>query len=468
VDALVYDQIWPNGRFLQDSLAGPANDQTALQSDQLWYVGVLMEMFGTLAGVAGKQMFRHAAVAGDKMYYVYGGVLVIIVYPAMDIVALEFAAQTVVSTVAGMVVVWNILFAPCTLGEDMTTKRLSAAVVIMLGIVGCGSFGPHYEVVRTTDELLKQMFTTPGAIIYYLLLALFLVIGYGVLLPNEKLMPKQSLRNGALQGALSGAINGNAFVVKAAIIFVEQGKWQDFMLYFLWALTAAYHLAAIALLAYALRSHEALHVVTIYEAMSIFVGAVSGNMVLAEYQGQTPLEIALYVPSVLIIMCGMTLMVYWPNKFGEGDEILWNTDDIEAMTENVPICKCFRDRGCCCCCGVVTQSRKGENASLVDGAGAPDYDDGQGGGPKKKVTFGGAEAPATDEAAPRDAIDRVLDWGSNTQEWIKGLPASTGKASREALDNAGKASSGAFANVKKAGGNALAKLPTPGKPREEA
>lgn len=102
--------------------------------------------------------------------------------------------------VAGMVVVWNILLAPCTLGEDMTTKRISSAVVIMLGIVGAGSFGPHFEAERTPDQELQQLFTTGGAIFYYLLLFSFLAIGYGVVLPNEEWMPKQSLRNGALQG----------------------------------------------------------------------------------------------------------------------------------------------------------------------------------------------------------------------------------------------------------------------------
>merc|ERR1711988_1160531 len=200
-------------RLLQDSMAGQAS---GLKSDNLWFLGVFMELLGTFAGIAGKQMFRHAAVSGEKKFYAYGFVMVVLVYPTLDIFALEFAAQTVVSTVTGMVVVWNILLAPCTLGEDMTTKRISSAVVIMLGIVGAGSFGPHYEIVRSPEEELTQMFATGGAIAYYLLLFTFLGLGYGVVLKNETWMPKQSLRNGALQGALAGSINGNAFVVKAA------------------------------------------------------------------------------------------------------------------------------------------------------------------------------------------------------------------------------------------------------------
>ena len=198
--ALLYQGV-VEGRSLQDNLAGPASDHGGLQSDNLWFLGVFMELLGTLASVAGKQMFRHAAVTGERKFYAYGGICVVLIYPALDILALEFAAQTVVSTVTGMVVVWNILLAPCTLGEDMTTKRISSAVVIMLGIVGAGSFGPHYEIVRTPDQELTQMFKTGGAIAYYLLLFSWLALGYGVLLRNETLMPKQSLRNGALQGA---------------------------------------------------------------------------------------------------------------------------------------------------------------------------------------------------------------------------------------------------------------------------
>ena len=92
-------------------------------------------------------------------------------------------------------------------------------------------------------------------------------------------------------------------MVKAAILFVQHNKWNEFMLYFLWALTACYHLFALGMLAVALRSHEALHVVTIYEATSIAVGSLSGNMVLAEYQGQTGTELGFYIPCVLLIMC---------------------------------------------------------------------------------------------------------------------------------------------------------------------
>ena len=82
------------------------------------------------------------------------------------------------------------------------------------------------------------------------------------------------------------------------------------MLYFLWALTATYHLFALAMLAVALRSHEALHVVTIYEATSIAVGALSGNMVLAEYQGQTGIELGFYIPCVLLIMCAWSKLTF--------------------------------------------------------------------------------------------------------------------------------------------------------------
>ncbi|KAL3931803.1 MAG: hypothetical protein SGPRY_000976 [Prymnesium sp.] len=390
--------IW--GRLLQDNLAGPANDIASFKSDNLWFLGVFMEFLGTFVSVAGKQMFRHAAVSGQRRFYVYGFIGVVLIYPALDIVALEFAAQTVISTVAGMVVVWNILLAPCTLGEDMTTKRISSAVVIMLGIVGAGSFGPHFEAERTPDQELQQLFTTGGAIFYYLLLFSFLAIGYGVVLPNEEWMPKQSLRNGALQGgcALAGSINGNAFVVKAAILFVQHGQWGSFWLYFLWALTCTYHLFALSMLALALRSHEALHVVTIYEAVSIAVGALSGNLVLAEYQGQGTLELTFYIPC--------------------GDEILWNAEDIEVMTENVPICRMGRDAGLCFCCSNLQPFKKGdaENSSLIDGRkGIGDFGGDLAAPTKKRVSFGGEVPIATSKATEDDWVDRVLDWGTDMQ-----------------------------------------------------
>jgi uncharacterized membrane protein len=209
-----------------------------LQSDDLWFLGCLMELIGTLGSVCGKQFFRHAALSGRKSSYVYGGLLVVFFYPLCNIIALEFAAQTVISTVTGMVVVWNILLAPCTLREDMTTKRMTTAVVVMIGIVGAGSFGAHYEVERDPDAELVQL-SNPAAISYYVMLAAMFTMGYGVLLrekqpawmPRWATMPQGSMRQGALQGFLAGAINGNAFVLKAALVFVRYGEWGNVMTY---------------------------------------------------------------------------------------------------------------------------------------------------------------------------------------------------------------------------------------------
>ena len=186
--------------------APPGLHEETLSSDSLWFLGCLLEFFGTLASVAGKQLFRYAAVSGQKGAYVYGILLVVLIYPAANIGALEFAAQTVISTVTGMVVVWNILLAPCTLGEDMTTKRMTSAVIIMLGIVGAGSFGAHYEVDRTPDSELAQL-GRPASIVYYIILGLTISVGYFIVLKNEKWMPPGSVRQGALQGETMDTIS---------------------------------------------------------------------------------------------------------------------------------------------------------------------------------------------------------------------------------------------------------------------
>lgn len=185
---------------LASPAAPPGIIDEGLQSDNLWALGCFFELFGTLASVSGKQLFRHAAITGRKTSYVYGTLLVVFVYPACNVLALDYAAQTVVSTVTGTVVVWNILLAPCTLGENMTTKRMTSAMVILLGIAGAGSFGAHFEVDRTPTSELQQL-AQPVSIAYYVMLATALVVGYAVVLPNQKWMPPGSVRQGALQGS---------------------------------------------------------------------------------------------------------------------------------------------------------------------------------------------------------------------------------------------------------------------------
>jgi hypothetical protein len=75
----------------------------------------------------------------------------------------------------------------------------------------------------------------------------------------------------------------------------------------------------------------------------------------------------LYIPSVGIILYGLTLTVCWPAYFGEGDEILWNEEDVQAAIGSVPACTRARDRGCCPCLDRQHEGVKTEASLLLVG-----------------------------------------------------------------------------------------------------
>ena len=135
-------------------------------ADELWWVGVLLDAVATLAGTGGKQLLRFAVMKNNYWYYPLGLVCTAIIDPAFDISAYSFAAQSIISPMAGMVVVWNVLLAPITLGETLTRSRKLGALLIVLGTLCVGLFGNHNSVDRSVDEYL-QLFARPVALVYY-------------------------------------------------------------------------------------------------------------------------------------------------------------------------------------------------------------------------------------------------------------------------------------------------------------
>ena len=102
-------------------------DPTDASSGSQWYIGLCLDVVATLAGTGGKQLLRHAAVSKNMWFYPLGLVCTAVIDPAFDISAYSFAAQSIIAPCAGMVVVWNVLLAPWTLGETVPTTVMSVS-----------------------------------------------------------------------------------------------------------------------------------------------------------------------------------------------------------------------------------------------------------------------------------------------------------------------------------------------------
>ena len=136
-------------------------------------IGVGLDTVATFTGAVGKMLLRHAAVTGNMWFYPLGFLFTGVIDPAFDASAYSFAAASIVTACAGLVIVWTVILAPCYLGEPLTQSRAGSALLICAGTIGTGVFGNHVEVERTVDEYLA-LFTRPAACAYYAVLAVCL------------------------------------------------------------------------------------------------------------------------------------------------------------------------------------------------------------------------------------------------------------------------------------------------------
>ena len=316
--------------------------------NDLWWIGVLLDAFATLAGTGGKQLLRYAVISKNPWYYPLGLMCTAMIDPAFDISAYGFAAQSIIAPCAGMVVVWNVLLAPCTLNERLTRSRLSGALLILVGTICVGLYGSHDDVERSVDEYL-QLFSRPAAMVYYLIFAVWTCVCLYTWRRGS------AFASGFAMGALGGSLAGNMFTTKAVVEMfkcVAQGSdnaqgcdANPFFtpypyLFFtismarltltltqtqtltLTKLTLSLSLrlsrrptlikvlatVSLYMLAVGLRSFEALYMITVFEGFMIISGAVSGNVVMNEAAHQQTYELVLYAMSIGIILCGLYVL----------------------------------------------------------------------------------------------------------------------------------------------------------------
>jgi uncharacterized membrane protein len=295
--------------------------ETTTESN-LWWVGVLLDCVATLAGTGGKQLLRHASVTKKMRFYPLGLVFTAIIDPAFDIAAYSFAAVSIIAPMAGMVVVWNILLAPCTLGEQLTFSRKLGALLICIGTLCVGLFGNHNEVERTVEEYLT-LFAEPAACAYY---AAFVLWSIGCFVVWQRGTPVVS---GFCVGAYAGSLAGNMFTTKAVVeMFVcvmssntdgEGGAaaaagcktnpfWTVWPYLFI-TISLTVCVISLYLLGLGLTKFEALFMITVYEGFMIITGSLSGNIVMREAAGQPQHILLLYGGAVLIILWGLWVLL---------------------------------------------------------------------------------------------------------------------------------------------------------------
>ena len=307
---------------------GTACEAGEATENPLWFVGVLLDAVATLAGTGGKQLLRYAVVTKNPWYYPLGLVCTAVIDPAFDISAYGFAAQSIIAPMAGMVVVWNIMIAPFTLGERLTRSRTIGALLIVIGTLFVGIFGNHKEFKRSVDDYL-DLFSSSLALTYYFAFAIFT----GACVHFYK--HGTPFVSGFSIGALGGALAGNMFTTKAVVEMMKCVATTDadadpcatpcsfnpFLT--IWPylfVTVSLTLACVSLymLAVGLRHFEALYMITVFEGFMIVSGSLSGNLVMYEMEGQPAHLLALYSLAIGVILVGLFVLLQGESRRNAG------------------------------------------------------------------------------------------------------------------------------------------------------
>lgn len=280
-----------------------------------WMIGVLLDVVATLAGTVGKQFLRFAAVRQNAWYYPLGLFFTGVIDPIFDAGAYSFAAASIITACAGMVIVWNVLLAPYTLGEPLTRPRMWGSAMIAVGTIFTGVFGNHTEVNRSVEEYL-ELFSRPAALVYYGCMVAAVAFCF-VKGRDPNLSPQMS---GYYMSTVAGILAGNTFTTKAVVEMVEcvsessahceSNPFLTVWPYVFICGTLVFSGGSLLILAIALRGSEALASITIFEGFMIITGAVQGNIVMDEARDVDWINFVGYCENVFLILAGLGVLLH--------------------------------------------------------------------------------------------------------------------------------------------------------------
>ncbi|CAD7924249.1 unnamed protein product [Amoebophrya sp. A120] len=226
--------------------------------------------------------------------------------PFLDAFAYQDVAQSLITPLTGLGVVWNTLLAPCTLGEVLSAKRVIAITLIVLGIILTVCFAVKVEsrTWQTTDDI-KEIWYSWRTRCY---VVAFSVLIAGSVHLQQRFENKHDYRRGFLIGCTAGALSGNMFCMKLLMELLAIGyKADQFLGIFRFFVTDFVLISSIIggalffsisnaiLLAIGMRNFEVLYMVPIFEASAIILDGLSAAVVMRDFDH--PVDLWLPLPN---------------------------------------------------------------------------------------------------------------------------------------------------------------------------
>lgn len=286
--------------------------------------GIACELGATILGTVGKQLVSYSARLepgpSAQRAKILGLTITTAFGPVLDSAAYGLAPQTIIAPLNGLDIVWNMLVAPCTLGERRLKRHVVASILIFLGASLCSTIsavasedmkevnGPVVSV-----DTLWEVYASWRFFLYCLAFAAGLLISADILRRNPKGCGSQA--RGVALGVTAGAVAGNVFfislllgVVSESIRKKDLSTFTHGSVYFTAVGAALSAICNIPLMSRGLQEYEALFMVTLFEGSHILVACFTGQFLLRQMRGAAWHTFVTYWLFVLWMVMGLLII----------------------------------------------------------------------------------------------------------------------------------------------------------------
>lgn len=290
-------------------------------------IGAGLMLAKTLVIVVGLQTISYAAQVRDarraRRIKVVGMVFAMLVGPIVEVSAYAFAPQALLAPLNGFDVVWNILLAPCTLGEEQTPAKIVGTVIVFLGSSIAPIAGPH-EVFADDLETLRTNFLSVRFAVYALVFLSAFAFGFWLLkrrkLSGEYAFGKDVVR-GVLIGIGGGSVAGQTYFLSSTATLVhanladgDWSAWSDWLPYAVVAGAIICALLNAVLMNKGLAEFEAIFFVPMFAGSAIVAACISAVAVLRETTSLPDWRMAIYWAGVSLVVCGLGVLAWDARK----------------------------------------------------------------------------------------------------------------------------------------------------------
>lgn len=280
------------------------------------FIGVALILFKTLVIICGLQLLRYAVMVDQRerlKYRLLGLSMAMAIGPLAEVSAYAFAPQSLLAPLDGFDVIWNILLAPYTLGESITSAKVMGTGLVFAGAVCAPMFGPHSKIPETMYSLRRKFLSRN--FLGWALVCAALAIFASLALPPRNSRDRPPALRGLILAMSGGFVAGQRYFLSSTATVLhtsfDEGNWD------LWESPLAYFIVGgmffvaitnAILLNKGLAEFEAMFMIPTFVGTSIITTSVSAAVILQETANLPFFRLLGYWFGILLVVSGLVII----------------------------------------------------------------------------------------------------------------------------------------------------------------